>query len=214
MTRNMFDDVVDPSIKVGGTRAYTVPLSIAVHTVVLIVLIIVPLVATDTLPTPTTMMSFITPAPPASPPPPPAPPPRNARDAQPVTVVNPDAAPIEAPHTIAPEREVVHEAAAVGSVEGSNGTIPGGLLERAVPPPPPPPAPVVAPQEPIRAGGKIKEPTKIKDTPPVYPAVAQAARVEGVVIIEATITASGRVLDAKVLRSIPLLDAEIGRAHV
>ena len=36
--------------------------------------------------------------------------------------------------------------------------------------------------------------------------MAQAARVEGVVIIEATIDVNGRVQDAKILRSIPLLD--------
>ena len=41
----------------------------------------------------------------------------------------------------------------------------------------------------------------------MYPAIAQAARVQGIVIIEATISPAGRVLDASVLRSIPLLDA-------
>ena len=42
---------------------------------------------------------------------------------------------------------------------------------------------------------------------PVYPSIAQSARVQGVVIIEATIGPNGSVTDAKVLRSIPLLDA-------
>jgi protein TonB len=41
----------------------------------------------------------------------------------------------------------------------------------------------------------------------LYPSIAQAARVEGIVIIETTIGQTGRVLDAKLLRSIPLLDA-------
>ena len=41
---------------------------------------------------------------------------------------------------------------------------------------------------------------------PVYPAEAQAAKVQGIVIMEATIGADGRVTDAKVLRSVPLLD--------
>ena len=41
---------------------------------------------------------------------------------------------------------------------------------------------------------------------PSYPPIAVAARVEGVVIIEATIGADGRVQDARVLRSVPLLD--------
>jgi protein TonB len=56
-------------------------------------------------------------------------------------------------------------------------------------------------------GGAIKPPTKTKDVRPVYPAIAQSARVQGVVIVEATIGPDGRVAEAKVLRSIPLLDA-------
>jgi len=55
-------------------------------------------------------------------------------------------------------------------------------------------------------GGQIKAPTKVKDVKPVYPAIAQSARAQGAVIIEATIGPNGTVEDAKVLRSIPLLD--------
>jgi protein TonB len=59
---------------------------------------------------------------------------------------------------------------------------------------------------PLRVGGHIKAPTKIKDVKPVYPAVAQAARVAGEVTVEATIGPDGKVVDAKVVRSVPLLD--------
>jgi TonB family protein len=59
---------------------------------------------------------------------------------------------------------------------------------------------------PVRVGGRIMPPKKIKDVQPVYPAIAQSARVSGVVTIEATIGADGKVIDAKVVRSIPLLD--------
>jgi TonB family protein len=72
----------------------------------------------------------------------------------------------------------------------------------AVPLPPPP-----APPEAIRVGGNIASPRKIKDVQPEYPAIAQSARVQGVVIIEATIGPDGKVQDATVMRSIPLLDA-------
>jgi TonB family protein len=58
----------------------------------------------------------------------------------------------------------------------------------------------------IRVGGNIKAPTKIRDVRPVYPELAQQARVQGVVIIEVIIGPDGSVQDAKVLRSIPLLD--------
>jgi hypothetical protein len=53
-------------------------------------------------------------------------------------------------------------------------------------------------------GDTIRPPAKIRISAD-YPAIAQAGRVEGIVIIEATIGVSGKVQDAKVLRSIPLL---------
>ena len=131
MARDLFGDVVNPSVKVGSRKWYTVPLSILVHTVLLGAVVIIPLMAADVLPTPPVMTAFV-----------------------------------------------------------------------AAPPPPPPPPPA-----PVRVGGNIKPPTKVKDVKPTYPAIAQSARVQGVVIIEATIGPNGKVQDAKVLRSIPLLDA-------
>ena len=67
-------------------------------------------------------------------------------------------------------------------------------------------APEPAPQGAVRVGGDVRMPTKVRDVRPEYPANAQAARVQGIVIIEATIGTTGKVTDAKVLRSIPLLD--------
>ena len=58
----------------------------------------------------------------------------------------------------------------------------------------------------VRVGGQIRAPNKIKDVKPVYPAIAQAAHVTGVVMIEATIGPDGKVIDANVVRSIPMLD--------
>jgi protein TonB len=200
----MFGDVVDPSIKVGSQKWYTVPLSIIAHVVLFGAVIIIPLMATDVLPTPPSMMAFVG-APPTPPPPPPPPPSAAPPPKTPTPVANPNAAPIEAPKQIIPETPSVGVSEGVpGGVEGG---VPGGVMGGVVgglpeaPPPPPPP-----PQAPVRVGGAIKQPTKLKNVPPVYPPIAQSARVQGVVIIEATIGADGKVKDAKVLRSIPLLD--------
>lgn len=57
----------------------------------------------------------------------------------------------------------------------------------------------------VRVGG-IRQPTQISKVAPEYPAMAKAARVQGVVILELVIATDGSVSDAKVLRSIPLLD--------
>jgi TonB family protein len=59
---------------------------------------------------------------------------------------------------------------------------------------------------PLRIGGNIRPPTKVKDVTPIYPAIAKSANVSGEVAIEATIGIDGKVSDAKVVRSIPLLD--------
>ncbi len=204
MPREMFGDVVDPSIKVGSQKWYTVPLSIIAHVVLFGAVIIIPLMATDVLPTPPSMMAFVG-APPTPPPPPPPPPSAAPPPKTPTPIANPNAAPIEAPKQIIPETPSVGVSEGVpGGVEGG---VPGGVMGGVVgglpeaPPPPPPP-----PQAPVRVGGAIKQPTKLKNVPPVYPPIAQSARVQGVVIIEATIGADGKVKDAKVLRSIPLLD--------
>lgn len=59
----------------------------------------------------------------------------------------------------------------------------------------------------VRVGGRVRPPQKTKDVRPLYPEIARAARVQGVVIMEVTLGVDGKVTDAKVLRSIPLLDA-------
>ena len=58
----------------------------------------------------------------------------------------------------------------------------------------------------IRVGGQIRPPIKIKEVAPVYPAIAQSARVQGDVVIEMTIDDEGKVADARVVKSVPLLD--------
>ena len=56
MAREMFGDVVKPSITVGSKQWYTLPLSILAHVAVIAVLIVIPLLAADVLPTPPSMM--------------------------------------------------------------------------------------------------------------------------------------------------------------
>ena len=46
----------------------------------------------------------------------------------------------------------------------------------------------------------------LKQVSPVYPELARLARVEGVVVVEATTDIYGRVAEVKVVHSIPLLD--------
>ena len=201
---NMFRDIIEPSMRVRSRKAFVLPLSIVTHVLVVAILLLVPLMAPGVLPMPTAaLMAFVSRD--VTLPPPPAP--RQPDDTnKPVIDVNAEAAPLEPPSAITPDSMVEPAPELVGTVEGA-GNLPGGIVEDLIPPPPPPPPPPPVPDAPFRVGGVIRPPTKIKDVRPVYPTIAQAARVEGMVIIETTIGPTGRVLDAKVIRSVPLLDA-------
>jgi protein TonB len=60
---------------------------------------------------------------------------------------------------------------------------------------------------PVRVDGQtVKSPMRLVNVNPVYPEEARAARIEGVVILEITIGENGSVTNARVLRSIPMLD--------
>jgi TonB family protein len=52
----------------------------------------------------------------------------------------------------------------------------------------------------------LKFPRKIRHVPPVYPQAAKEAGVHGFVIVGVTLGCSGKVIDARVVRSIPELD--------
>ena len=58
----------------------------------------------------------------------------------------------------------------------------------------------------VRVGGPVRTPTKIKNVTPEYPAVAKSARVGGTVQVELTVAPDGKVADARVVKSVPLLD--------
>ena len=61
-------------------------------------------------------------------------------------------------------------------------------------------------REVLRVGGEVKAPERVRYVAPIYPQAAQDARVMGIVIIEAVVDESGHVANAKVLRSISMLD--------
>ena len=87
------------------------------------------------------------------------------------------------------------------------GGIVGGLVGMVAPPPPPPPAPAPAPRGPVRIGGQLTAPALLKRVEPIYPEMASAAQLTGLVILEATVGTDGCVEGVKVLRSRhPFLD--------
>jgi protein TonB len=200
MPRDLFGDVTHPSISVGNRKWYTVPLSLAAHVSVIVSIVLVSVVAHEFVPLPREVVTYVGGVTPPEPPTPPRP----ASPAQ-APPSRPDVAPLEAPEGIAPDTgierpqfEDLGDGVDVGLVIPDGPAVPGDML---VPPPPPP-----KPREPVTVGGNIKMPAKLRGSAPVYPAIAQAAGVQGTVILEALLDDSGRVQNVRVLRSIHLLD--------
>lgn len=209
----MFEAITRSTRHASGNRTVPLLVTTVTHAALLALLFAAPyLYATDQLPEVRTVVAFIAPSPVAPPPPPPppaAPPPRTPRPA-----VKPNVAPVvaralppvEVPSSITPEPEVADVFADDEGVDGGieNG-VPGGVLGGVlggivaeIPPPPPPPPAV---REPVRVGGQIKAPALVKRIEPEYPVLAQLAKIEGMVILEAVVGEDGRVDDVRILRS-------------
>ena len=192
MADRMFSETFVP---VGGKRGYPVLVSAGAHTLIIAAAIMVPVMASDVVMPPRYAMMTFRAAPPL--PPPGGAPRTSPPHAQPsIPVVAPDGITTEEPMQATP--------ASGADADLNAGIVDGGVTSGVIAAPPPPPA---ADQAPVRPGGDILPPAKVKDAAPAYPAIARAARVQGIVIVEATIGVNGTVQDARILRSIPLLDA-------
>lgn len=199
MKGDLFDDVVDSSVRVGEHRWYSAPVSIVIHGVIVGSLILLPFVNSQVFPTVRSVLAF---APPPAPPGPPAP----VIEVAPVTVsqiaeLDLDAAPLEAPDRIADEPVPAGSAMGVPTLQtdvraGADiALLPNGSATTLEKPRPAEPVD----RSVLRVGGVIAEPRRIHHVAPVYPTIARAARREGTVTVEATIARDGRVVDARVL---------------
>src|SRR5262249_15251306 len=83
-----------------------------------------------------------------------------------------------------------------GIAGGALDGIPGGEKAPVSPPPP---------TEPVRIGGNIKEPKLVHIEQPQYPPAAKKSGVQGVVVVEATVTPEGKVDKVKVISGSPFL---------
>jgi periplasmic protein TonB len=187
-------------------RWFMLPVSIGAHVFAAVALLIVPLAAEVERPVPAplrpmhlTTVAKVTPEIAAQVP---------LRRAAPV----PAPSFATAPDVIAPERTTPAAAPSAGAAIGDTPSVGDGLtgdVGSTVPVgPPAEPAPrALAPTAPLRVGEGVREPRKIVDATPVYPALALSVKVEGAVILEAVINERGVVERLRVLKSVPLLDA-------
>lgn len=189
------------------TRLFTLA-SIVVHAIVIAVVFVAQLVAVGPLPTPRRALIFESPGLitrvdiqlPA---------PHVTRSGETAASATLTAAPTTEPTGVRDETghendktEALDADAAIGVEHGSGNMSSIGVAEGVTLPPPPPPPPPA----PVRLHAGIVPPQKTVHITPVYPSLARASRVQGVVILEAVIDVNGNVQSAQVLRSIPLLD--------
>jgi protein TonB len=216
----MFEDVLIESGKQKGKgrKALSLPVSLALHVLVIGIVVGASIWFVEDVPEPPIPVTFYAAAPPPPPPPPAAAPkPAAAKpEAQKPVPVKPSemTAPTVIPEKIpeplaAPEPEAPTTEGVEGGVEGGvPGGVMGGVLGGVVGGTGPGTG-----DEPLRVGGDVKAPQLINRVEPSYPEAARKARMEGVVILEAIITANGNVEEVKVLKSVnPLLDAAATRA--
>lgn len=203
MPGEMFVQTLAPRTRRARSR-WTIVGSFLAHLTAIAIVVLVPIVSGAGGPEIASRLDrFVLAETPPLPTPPAAQPPRAAARLPPE--IKAGAAPVTAAEGPPPERPVAGSETG-GFVPGAlpvEGALPGSLFTSTSPamlaPPPRPP-------DPIRVGGDIKAPQRVAYTPPIYPPIAQTARVDGTVVLEALIDERGNVRDVRVLQSIPLLD--------
>ncbi len=211
MARDLFRQVLEHQPSASAGRLSALPLSIAVHALVLAAAIVIPLIAADVLPfVQTGDVSWTPVVLPSSPPPIPAP---ASRPAAPAQAVVGSSVPTEEPKGVSPERLIVADTPPDPAVPTSDSVVSGagvpGGTGVVVPDTPPPPGPVT----PVHASTLVTPPVKLREVSPVYPEIPRQAKLEGQVVIEAVIGVAGDVVETRVLRSTPLF-AEAALAAV
>ena len=200
MPRTFFDQVLLTEAPRRGSK-WMKAASLIAHVVLVLAIFVLPITASIELPRVFTALPPVIIATVAAVPPAPQPVTAPAAVPQVATI------PMQAPEGIAEEKDVPVSAVPPvpgglpGVGTGSTALIPmaGASISIASAPP-------SAPQEPRRVGGDVKPPQRVGYKAPQYPPVAQSARIEGTVILEAIIDAEGVVQNVKVVKSVPLLD--------
>jgi len=202
MPRELFSSSV-VGVSSAARRGRVMPVSIAVHAAVLGTLFLLPLMADSAVQFAQPRLVFAHPVPPPSSVPAMPAGPGHSSQSHPAPPA--DAAPRIMPTSmptveggVPEDRPDDGEMPGGGPAAGVPGGVIGGTELIAIEPPPT--------TEPRHVGGVIRQPTKIRDVRPVYPAIAQGAHVEGWVILEAVIDERGRVSETRVLKHVPLLD--------
>jgi len=205
----MFEDsLVESSGRIRTKRGLTTFLSFGLQMLLIGVMILIPLIYTEALPKSQMMTFLVAPPPPPPPPPPPAAAPVKVVKVQPEVINNQLRQPTRIPEKIKMVKEEEAPAATAGVVGGVPGGMPGGQMggvlggiisSSSLPPP------KVATPSKVRVSSGVMQGNLVQKVQPQYPAIAKTARIQGTVVLEATISKSGAIENLKAVSGPPML---------
>jgi len=200
----MFEDaLMESGGRIKTKSKYWSLLTLGINAAILLALIIWPLLHPEALPT--QMMATLLVAPPPPPPPPQAPVQVKIKSEM---IENQLQAPSKIPKTIKDIKESAAppQMAGVSGMEGMGGGTPGGVMGgilggigNS--------APVVkaaAPKK-LSISSGVMAGNLLEKTVPQYPAIAKAARIQGTVVLQATISKAGTIQNLRVVSGPPML---------
>ena len=203
--------LLDTPLARGHRNPFDWAVSLTIHLAVIAAVVVIPLTFTQALDSTDLRATYLSlPSPPAPAPPPSAPDlpvRRSFRRVLTPALTMPTVIPKRIAQIKDEDAPDISGGGVVGGITGGeDGGVLGGVLGGmpggpAAPPPAPP-----APKKTIRrVGGDVKPPRQLVRVSPVYPAIAQIAKVEGTVEVDAVIDEEGKVVQARAVSGPPLL---------
>jgi protein TonB len=210
----MFEDsLIESGGKLKTKRGWTSIVSFLLQFMIIGVMVLIPLIFTEALPKTVTLGFLVAPPPPPPPPPPAAAPVKIVKVIQ-TDIVNGQ---LRTPTKIPQKVQMIKEdeapppvMATAGVVGGVPGGVPGGAMNgvlgsivsagsnvAALPK-------IAAPQR-VRVSSGVAAGFKVRDVKPSYPPLARQARIQGTVVLQATISKDGSIENLTLVSGHPML---------
>jgi periplasmic protein TonB len=207
----MFEDsLIESGGKLRTKRGATTALSFVLEILLLGVLVLLPLIFTEALPTQQLMTMLVAPPPPPPPPPPPAAAPVIVKKIQSEL----DNGQLRTPTAIPKKIQMIKEDEAppstgpAGVVGGVPGGVPGGTMGGvlgSVMSSVPTAVPKAATPQRVRVSQGVSQGLLVHKVTPQYPPLAQQARIQGTVVLQALIGKDGTIQNLHVISGHPML---------
>ena len=208
----MFEDsLIESGGKLKTKRGWTSIISFGLQVMIVGVMILIPLIFTEALPKGTTMFMLVAPPPPPPPPPPAAAPVKVVKQIQ-TDIVNGE---LRTPTKIPNKVKIIKEdeappptMASAGVQGGVPGGVPGGSMGGvmgSILSATPTVAPKIATPQRVRVSSGVSTGMLVRKVPPAYPPLARQARIQGTVILQATISKEGSIENLQLISGHPML---------